>query len=80
MDRRNNLNAFQQFFTLFLGGYARISFESAPSLWTVGVMVMMNVLVHAALAPVWAILTTYLYLERTSELGLTPTDPSSTQT
>lgn len=53
-----------EFFTLFLGGYARISFESAPSLWTVGVIVMMNTLVHAALAPVWAILTTRLYLER----------------
>lgn len=69
-----------EFFTLFLGGYARISFESAPGLWTVGVMVMMNTLVHAALAPVWAILTTYLYLERTGELGFTPTDPSSTHT
>ena len=60
-----------EFFTLFLGGYAEISFVSAPSLWTVGVMVMMNMLVHAALAPVWAILTTHLYLERTDTLELT---------
>ena len=60
-----------EFFTLFLGGYARISFESAPSLWTVGVIVMMNTLVHAALTPVWAILTTHFYLERTDELALT---------
>ena len=56
-----------EFFTLFLGGYARISFGSAPGLWTVGVMIMMNALAHATLAPVWAILTTYLYLERTGE-------------
>ena len=60
-----------EFFTLFLGGYAKISFKVAPSLWTVAVMVMMNTLVHAALAPVWAILTTYLYLERTDALELT---------
>ena len=69
-----------EFFTLFLGGYARISFESAPSLWTVGVMVTVNTLVHAVLAPVWAIVTTHLYLERTDALELTPTDLSSTHT
>ena len=56
-----------EFFTLFFGGYARISLENAPSLWTVGVMVMMNTLVHAIVAPVWAILTTHLYLELTGE-------------
>lgn len=59
-----------EFFTLFLGGYARISFESAPSFWTVGVMVLVNTLVHAVLAPVWAIVTTHLYLERTGESGI----------
>ena len=59
-----------EFFTLFLGGYARISFESAPSFWTVGVMVLVNTLVHAVLAPVWAVVTTQLYLERTGELEL----------
>ena len=56
-----------KFFTLFFGGYARISFESAPSFWTVGVIVIVNTLVHAVLIPVWAILTTHLYLERTGE-------------
>ena len=59
-----------EFFTLFFGGYARISFESAPSFWTVGVIVMMNTLVHALIAPIWTILTTHLYLERTGESGL----------
>ena len=53
-----------KFLTLFVGGYARISFENAPSFWTVGVMVLVNTLIHAFLAPVWAILTTYLYMER----------------
>ena len=56
-----------EFFTLFFGGYARISFESAPNFWTVAVMVLVNTLVHAVIAPVWAILMTHLYLERTGE-------------
>lgn len=59
-----------EFFTLFFGGYAKISFKIAPNFWTVGVMVMVNTLVHAVLAPVWAIVTTHLYLERTGESGL----------
>lgn len=58
-----------EFFTLFLGGHARISFETAPSFWTVGVMVLVNTLVHAVLAPVWAVVTTHLYLKRTGESG-----------
>lgn len=53
--------------TLFFGGYARISFESAPNFWTVAIMALVNTLVHAVVAPVWAILTTHLYLERTGE-------------
>ena len=36
----------------------------------VGVIVIVNTLVHAVLIPVWAILTTYLYLERTGEFRL----------
>ena len=59
-----------EFFTLFLGGYARISLEIAPSFWAVGVIIMVNSLVHAVLAPVWAIVTTHLYLEQTGESGL----------
>ena len=54
-----------KFLTLFCGGYARISFAEVPNFWTVGVMAMVNTLIHAIVAPVWAILTTYLYLERT---------------
>ncbi len=54
-----------KFLTLFCGGYARISFAEAPNFWTVGVMAMVNTLIHAVVAPIWAILTTHLYLERT---------------
>lgn len=53
-----------KFLTLFCGGYARISFAEMPNFWTVCVMTAVNTLIHAAVAPVWAILTTYLYLER----------------
>ena len=55
-----------KFLTLFVGGYARISFESMPSFWAVGVMSLVNTLVNAVVAPVWAILTTHLYMERTT--------------
>ena len=53
-------------FTLFLGGHIRISFAEAPNLWTVGVMATVNTLIDAAVAPIWAILTTHLYLARSS--------------
>ena len=56
--------------TFFFGGYARISFESTPNVWTVGIMALLNTLINAVVAPVWAILTTHLYLERTGESGL----------
>ena len=55
-----------KFLTLFVGGYARISFESAPNFWSVGIIVLINILINAMIAPVWAILTTHLYMERTA--------------
>lgn len=58
-----------KFLTLFVGGYARISFENAPSFWSVGAMALVNTIINALLAPVWAILTTHLYLERTATSG-----------
>ena len=50
--------------TLFIGGHIRISFAEAPNFWTVWVMATVNALIHAVIAPIWAILTTHLYLER----------------
>ena len=44
-----------------------MSFENAPNLWTVGIMALVNALINAVVAPIWAILTTHLYLERTGE-------------
>lgn len=55
-----------KFLTLFVGGYARINFEIAPNFWAVGIMALVNTLVNAVVAPVWAILTTHLYMERTA--------------
>ena len=53
--------------TFLVGGYGRITLESAPNFWTVGVIVSIHTLIHAILAPVWASLTTQLYMERAGE-------------
>ena len=52
-----------EFFDLFFGGEVKITLESAP-VWAVGAMVAINTLIHAILAPVWALLTTHLYMKR----------------
>lgn len=52
-----------KFFGLFVGGQVQITLQNAP-VWSVGAMVAVNTLTNAALAPIWAILTTYLYMER----------------
>ena len=53
----------KEFFTLFFGGYVQITLESVP-IWAVGVMSTVSTLIHAILAPIWALLTTHLYIER----------------
>lgn len=50
-------------FGLFFGGYAAINLSSPP-IWAITVMVTVNTLIHAILAPIWAIVTTQLYIER----------------
>ena len=52
-----------KFFTLPFGGYVQITLESSP-IWAIGVTVVVNTLIHAILAPIWALLTTHLYMER----------------
>lgn len=37
---------------------------NAPNFWTVGVALMVKILIQACILPIWAILTTHLYLER----------------
>ena len=74
-----------RFFQLLWGIDARFTFDGMeiafgnvdmilagiPSFWAIGVIVVIKAFLYAALAPVWAILTTYLYLERIGELELT---------
>lgn len=66
------------FFTLLFGGQIELRLAGAP-IWTIGVMVTANTLIHAILAPIWALLTTHLYLDyagnefkETIELGNVP--------
>ena len=52
-----------RFFGLFVGGQVQITLESAP-FWAIATMVAVNTLTNAVLTPIWAILTTHLYMER----------------
>ena len=56
-----------RFISLLFFGYAKITLENVPTLWTVGVIIGVYTLISAALTPVWAILTTHLYTERQNE-------------
>ena len=51
------------FIGLFVGGHVKITLQHAP-VWAIGTMVVMNTLTNAVLAPIWAILTTHLYIVR----------------
>ena len=50
--------------SLLVGGFGKLTLEGMPNFWTVGVMVSVHTLVHAILAPIWASLTTQLYMEQ----------------
>ncbi len=52
-----------KFFGLFFGGYVKITLQ-IPPIWAIGVIVVVNTLIDAVFAPIWAILTTHLYMER----------------
>ena len=52
-----------KFFGIFFGGYIKIILQ-IPPVWAIGVMVVVNTLIDAVLAPIWAILTTHLYMEQ----------------
>ena len=53
-----------KFFTLFWGNSAEIVLDSTPSFWILAVLGSVTTLIHAILAPIWALLTTHLYMER----------------
>lgn len=56
--------ASEKFLTLFVGGYAGVTLGDSVSLWAVFLMEAVKVLINAFLLPIWAILTTHLYLQR----------------
>lgn len=68
-----------EFLTLFFGipisfhtndinvsvGNISMSFSETPSLWIIAAITIVKTFVYALLTPIWAILTTHLYLEQT---------------
>lgn len=56
-----------KFIGFFFFGYAKITLENAPNFWTIGIIISVHTLIYAILAPIWASLTTQLYMERANE-------------
>ena len=52
-----------KFFGLFFGGQVHITLQNAP-VWAIETIIVVNTLIDAIIAPIWAIVTTHLYLER----------------
>lgn len=53
-----------RFISLLFFGYAEITLENAPKFSTIGAIVGVQTLIYAMLTPIWASLTTQLYMER----------------
>ena len=53
----------EKFFDLFFGVRAQITLQHTP-VWAIAVMFVVHILIDAILAPIWALLTTHLYIER----------------
>ena len=53
-----------KFLTLFIGADIQILLPQLLSTWVIGAILGIDVLIKTFLLPIWAILTTYLYLER----------------
>jgi hypothetical protein len=54
----------------FVFGDIAATLDSRPSFWVIGVILVVKTLLCAAFEPIWAILTTHLYLQRTGEPDL----------
>ncbi len=52
-----------KFFSIFFGGQVSLILDDA-SIWSICGMVTVTTLINAVLAPIWALLTTHLYMER----------------
>ena len=52
------------FLTLLWGSFPEVVLESIPSFWVLAALGIATTLIHAILTPIWALLTTHLYMER----------------
>ena len=66
-----------KFFTLLWGSFPEIILDSTPSFWVLAVLGIVTVLAHAILAPIWALLTTHLYMERAGTALKETAEPES---
>lgn len=53
--------------SLLVGGYGKMTVEGTPNFGLIGVIVSVQTLIYAILAPIWASLTTQLYMKRVDE-------------
>ena len=53
-----------KFFTFLWGSFPEITLDNTPSFWVLAVLGIAPTLIHAIFAPIWALLTTHLYMER----------------
>lgn len=53
----------EKFFDLFFGVQVQITLQHAP-VWAIAVMLVVGILIDAIFAPIWALLTTHLYMDR----------------
>ena len=51
-------------FTLLWGSFPEIILDRPPSFWVLAVLGIATTLIHAILTPIWALLTTHLYMEQ----------------
>lgn len=54
----------------FVFGNVAATLDGRPSFWVIGVILVVKTLLCAAFEPIWGILTTHLYLQRTGEPDL----------
>lgn len=52
-----------KFFSIFFGGEVSLILDDAP-IWSICGMITVTTLINAVLAPMWALLTTHLYIKR----------------
>ena len=66
-----------KFFTLLWGNSAEIALDSTPNFWVLVVLGSVTTLIHAILAPIWALLTTHIYMERIATAPKETVEPES---